>query len=221
MKHHGVASNLHIFSNFYPDPNSIDFNKSYQDEENKLGILPRSLANNLKFLCFWDREWVSNNHIPSPNTAWTSLTSEEFQHCHVMTSYLCEVLTYTCNVPTMNHHQEPSSGETNQEDSTPFVNEQYVGPSIPEHHCAETPQHLDRPCNLSDPISTLIVWMIQVHWMPQLIICLNWILPALHFNYKTSLVLKLSLFLSLKKHLENAQLSQTDFFLNMTTNCSY
>ena len=123
MKHHGLANTLHIFPNFYPDPNSIDFNNSYQDEENMPGILPMPLAHNLNLLCFWDGEWISNNLIPTLNTARTSLTSEEFECWHVMTSYLCEVLTYTGNVPMMHHQQETSSGETPQEDSTPFVNE--------------------------------------------------------------------------------------------------
>ena len=121
MKHHGFANTLHVLSNFYPDPNSIDFKNSYQDKQNKPGILPRSLVHNLKLLCFWDSEWVSNNHIPTPNTAWISLTSEEFQHWCVTMSYLCEGLTDTCNVPTMHHHQEPSSGEIPQEDSTRFM----------------------------------------------------------------------------------------------------
>ena len=125
----------------------------------------------MNLLCFWDREWVSNNHIATPNTAWTSLTSEEFQHWCVMTSYLCEVLTYTCNVPSIPHLHEPSSGETPQENSTPFANEQYVGPSIPENHCAVTPQHVIISVT---PPAPLIVWISQVHWMPQIIICLNW-----------------------------------------------
>ena len=110
MKHHGFVNILHLLSNFNHDTNSIGFNTSYQDEENKLGTLPLSLVHNLKLLCFWDREWVPNSHNPTPNIAWTSLTSEDFQHWHITTPYLCKVLTYPCNVQTMHHHKEPSSG---------------------------------------------------------------------------------------------------------------
>ena len=154
MKHHGFANILHVLSNFYPDPNSIGFNNSYQDEENKLGTLPRLPVHSLKFLCFWDREWVSCNHFPTPSIGWTFITSEDFQHWYVMTPYLCEVLTYTCNVPTMHHHQEPSSGKTPQEDSTPSVNEQDFVSSIPDNHCRETFQHMAEPYHLSYPTST-------------------------------------------------------------------
>ena len=60
-----------------------------------------------------------------------------------------------------------------QEDSTPFVNEQHVGPSIPENHCAEAPQHEEKTCHLRNPAAALIVWMKEVHWMPQMIICVK------------------------------------------------
>ena len=90
-----------------------------------------------------------------------------------MTPYLCQVLTYTCNVPTMHHHQEPSSGETPQEDSTPFVNEQYFGSSIPDNHCGETPQHVDKPYHLSDPTSTTDSLDESSTLDAQMVICLN------------------------------------------------
>ena len=113
-----------------------------------------SLVHNLKLLCFCDREWISNNLIPTPNIAWTSLTSKDFEHYHPATPYLCEVLTNTCNVPTMHHHQESSSGKTPEEGTTPFVTEQYFGPCIPENHCVETPQHVDKLFHLSNLTST-------------------------------------------------------------------
>ena len=92
-----------------------------------------------------------------------SLTNEDFHHWCVMTSYVCEVLTYTCNVPTMHCHQEPSSGETPQEDSTPLVNEQYLESSIPDTCCGETPQHVDKTCHLSDPTSITEVSLQNSH----------------------------------------------------------
>ena len=83
MKHHLFDPILHILSIFYPDPDSIGFNNSYQDEENKPDTLPRSLVCNLKLLCLWSRQQVSNNHIHTPKTAWASLTSDDFQHWYV------------------------------------------------------------------------------------------------------------------------------------------
>ena len=87
----------------------------YQDGGNTPGALPRYHVHSLKLLWFWGKEWVSNNHTPTPNIAWSSLANKNFQHWCVTTSYFCYVITYTYNVPTKHHHQEPSSGETLQE----------------------------------------------------------------------------------------------------------
>ena len=50
----------------------------------------------------------------------------------------------------MHNDQETNSGEISQEDSTPFLNKQYVGPSITGNHCTEMPQHVDKTCHLCD-----------------------------------------------------------------------
>ena len=73
---------------------------------------------------------------------------------------------------------------------------------------------------MSDPTSTTDS-LDQVHWMPQMTTCLNCILPPLHFNYKTALVLKSSLFLSLKNIWTMPIFHKQTFFLNhMTMNSS-
>ena len=187
-------------SNFYHDPNSIGFTTSYQYEENKPDTPPMSLFHNVKLLCSSDREGVSNKHIPTPNIDWTSLSSADFQHWHVTTPYLYEVLTYTSNVPTMHHQHEPSSGETSQEDSTPFENKQIFWSSISDNHCGETPQHVDKSCHQSDSTSTTdgLDEPSPLDASDDHLLQLD--STSLMFNYKTPLVLNSSLFLSLKNN---------------------
>ena len=95
----------------------------------------------------------------------------------------------------MSKHASPSSEEAPQEDSTPFVNEQYFGSFIPHNRCGETPQHVDKLCHLTDPISTTdsLDQSSTLDAPDDHLLELD--STSLAFNFKTPLVLKLSLFL--------------------------
>ena len=75
------------------------------------------------------------------------------------------------------------------------MNEQYLGSFIPDNHCGETPQHVDKPGHLSDPTSTTDS-------------------TSLVFPLQDTYSVEIEFVPEFEEHLNNANLSQTDVFLN-------
>ena len=129
-----------------------------------------------------------------------------------MMPYLCEVLTYTCNVSTMHQQQELSSGETSQKGFTPLMNEQYFGSSIAANYCGETFQHVDK-CHLSDSTGTTdsLDESCTLDAPDGHLLQLDSTSLAFQLHDTTSVEIKFVP--EFEEHLHNANLSQTDVFL--------
>ena len=102
------------------------------------------------------------------------------------------------------------------------MNGQYFGLSIPDNHCGETPQHVDKSCHLSDPTSTTDSLdessTLYVPHDPLLELTSTSLISLLH----DASSVEIKFVPELEEHFDHAKLSQTDLFLShITMNSSY